>query len=323
MSAPTPLTRRTAGRLLALAVSAGLLTACTASTAAPPPSGLSGEVATGGSSTLGPLTQSIAERFAVYNPTVKVAVDITSTGDGFAALCAGTLDVANASREIHPDELARCAAAGIPVTKIQVANDAISLVVNMDNGWATCLSVAELKQIWEPRAKGSVGSWRDVRGDFPATPLALYGPDATSGTLDSFTLAVTGAEKSIRDDYTASKDDHVTLSGVRDNRGGLGFLGHSYVADNLDIVKAIAVDSGKGCVTPSAQTVQDGSYTPLSRPLFLYVNNKRVGEKAQLRSFLEYYVQWARNVSADTNFVPVTESQRTEAKKQLEAAERG
>lgn len=314
---------RIARPILALAASSALLAGCTASVAAPPPSGLSGEVRTGGSSTLGPLTQSIAERFAVYNPSVKVTVDITSTGDGFTALCSGALDIANASREINADELAACKAAGIEVTKIQAANDAISLVVNPDATWVRCLTVDELRKIWAPGDKGTVKSWSDVRGNFPATPLALFGPDSTSGTLDSFTLAVNGKEKAIRDDYTASKDDHVTLNGVRDNKGGLGFLGHSYVVENLDIVKGIAIDSGKGCIEPTTQTVQDGSYTPLSRPLFIYVNNGKLAENAGLKAFLEYYVQWARNVAADANFVPVTESQRAAAAAQLAAAEKG
>lgn len=285
----------------------------------PQPAGVpvSGEVTTAGSSTVGPLTKAIASRYKAYQPGVEVSVGVTSTGEGFGAFCSGTLDIANASRRIEPDEKAACERVGIGYTEVLVANDAISVVVNPANTWAKCLTMAELKKLWEPAAAGSVRTWKDVRESFPAEPLGLFGPDSTSGTLDVFTLAVTGAEKAIRSDYRGSLDDTATVSGVRDAKGGVGFLGYSYVLEAEDVVRAVSIDSGRGCVAPTPPTVEDGSYGALARPLFIYVSNGAAKDKPQVRSFVEYYVQWARNVAEDSNFVPVTEAQREQARTQL------
>lgn len=277
-------------------------------------------ITSAGSSTLGPLTQAIVDRYRVTTPQTQVTVDITSTGDGLKALCAGSLDFANASRRITDEERKACEAQGITYTEILAANDAISLVVSKGNGWAKCLTTAELKKMWEPAAEGTVTTWQQVRDGWPAEALKLYGPDSTSGTLDTFTTQITGKDKAIRSDYTPSKDDHVTLQGVRKNKGGVGFLGLSYVMDNTDLVRPVAVDNGQGCIQPTAATVRDGSYAPLSRPLYVYVNNASM-TKPEMKSFMRYYVQWARNIAVDTNFVPMTESQLTTAKAELAKAE--
>lgn len=286
------------------------------------PAAVSGIVVSGGSSTLGPLTKSIAERYAAYTPGVKVDVAITSTGEGFQGLCSGKLDVANASRPIEPPERQACEKAGIKFTEILAANDAISVIVNKDNGWARCMTLENLKTMWSKDSTNTVTTWRQVNQRYPEEKLALYGPDTTSGTLDVFTQQINDREKSIRTDYTGSEDDNVTVRGVQEAKGGVGFLGYSYVKDNEDIIKSVAIDGGKGCVEPNPTSVRDGSYTPLSRPLYAYVNNASIKDKPQVKAFMEYYVQWARNVAEDSNFVPVTESQRQNAKRQLEAAER-
>lgn len=299
-----------------------LLSACSQGAApASAPTSMSGDVTTGGSSTLSPLTSDIGDRFMAVQPGVKVTTQSTSTGEGFKAFCAGRLDVANASRPIEQAEMDACGASGVKYTEILAANDAISIIVNKNNKWATCLTTAELKKLWEPAAAGNVSTWNQVRDTFPAEKLALFGPDSTSGTLDLFTTKITGPEKALRSDYTGSLDDHETIKGVNANPGGVGFLGLSYVVDNPDLVKPVAVDNGAGCVPPSSDTVRDGSYAPLSRPLYVYVNNAAVKDKPQVRAFMEYYVQWARNVAIDSNFVPVTESQRAAAKKSLAEAE--
>ena len=289
---------------------------------AAPASGLTGPVVTAGSSTVGPLTKSIGDRFHAYQPAVDVQVKITSTGEGLKEFCAGTLDIANASRPIEPAEREACAGKGIEPHQILVANDGISVVVPAADAAVSCLTTAELKRLWEPTATGAVSTWKQVRASLPDTKLALYGPDKSSGTLDFFTEKITGAQKSIRSDYSGSEDDMDTVRGVRDHAGGVGFLGHSYVVENPDAIKAVAVDNGKGCVSPSTATVLDGSYAPLSRPLFIYVNTARLKERPQVKAFAEYYVQWARNVAADSDFVPVTDAQREQSKQQLADAEK-
>ncbi len=281
----------------------------------------SGPVTTGGSSTVGPLTKNIGERFTAVNPGVSVSTDITSTGAGFKALCEGKLDIANASRAIEPGERQACERAGVKFTEILAANDGITVVVNPENSWAKCLTTDQLKKLWSPQSQGAVTTWKQADAGWPEEKLALFGPDLTSGTLDYFTEKITGTEKSIRSDYTGSTDDHKTLEGVHGAKGGLGFLGLSYALDNEDLVKRVAVDGGKGCVEATPSTVRDGSYAPLSRPLYIYVNNAQVGAKPQVKKFLEYYVQWARNIAEDNNFVPVTESQRDDARRALAEAE--
>lgn len=323
-------THRT-GRTSAFAVVGGLaamaLAACGgsagggATTGASTSGGLSGSVTTAGSSTVGPLTKNIGERFTAVNPGVSVSTDITSTGEGFKALCEGKLDVANASRKIEADEQQACQKAGVKYTEILAANDGITVVVNPENSWAKCLTTDQLKKLWSPQSQGTVTTWKQADGAWPEEKLALYGPDLESGTLDYFTQKIIGTEKSIRSDYTGSTDDHKTLEGVHGAKGGLGFLGLSYALDNEDLVKRVAVDGGKGCVEATPSTVRDGSYAPLSRPLYIYVNNAQVSAKPQVKKFLEYYVQWARNIAEDNNFVPVTESQRDDARRALAEAE--
>lgn len=307
---------------LVLLVAAGTaLSACGGAQEAPPAatpsSPVSGRIVIAGSSTVGPLTNNIADRFTAANPDTHITTDITSTGEGFRALCTGSLDVSNASRAIEPAEVQACERAGIKYTQILAANDGITVVVNPANTWARCLSVEALRKMWSPQSQGTVTTWKQVDPSYPDEPLALYGPDMTSGTLDYFTEKINGTEKEIRSDYSGSTDDHKTLEGVHAHEGGVGFLGLSYALDDEDMATRVDVDGGKGCVEATPTTVRDGTYAPLSRPLYIYVNNASFESKPQVKRFIEYYVQWARNVAEDNNFVPVTETQRDDAKRAL------
>ena len=221
-----------------------------------------------GSSTVGPFTTRAAENFKGQNPDVEVTVGISGTGGGFERFCADETDLSNASRPIEADEQALCVDAGVEYVELPVANDALTIVVNAQNDWATCLTLEQLKAIWEPGS--TVDNWQDLDPSFPDEPLRLYGPGTDSGTFDYFTDVIVGDEGASRTDYQASEDDNVIIEGVKGDTGALGYFGFSYYEQNQDTVKAVAVDNGSGCVTPSVKTAQDGTYAPLSRPLFVY-----------------------------------------------------
>ncbi|HEU4943368.1 MAG TPA: PstS family phosphate ABC transporter substrate-binding protein, partial [Gaiellaceae bacterium] len=223
---------------------------------------LGGQLRADGSSTVAPLMSLAAERFRKQEPGVRVTVGTSGTGGGFERFCRGETDLSDASRPIEDDERKLCEKNGVTFFELQVANDGISVVVNPKNDWATCLTVEQLKAIWEPRSK--VKSWQDVDPEFPDEKLSLYGAGTDSGTFDYFTEAIVGEEGASRSDYTPSEDDNVTVRGVSGEKGALGYFGLSYLLENPDRVKGVAVDGGVGCVEPSAETVQDGTYRPLS-----------------------------------------------------------
>lgn len=266
---------------------------------------LSGTVVTDGSSTVTPLTDAAADLFAAVEPDVDVVVTVTGTSAGFRAFCDGETDIANASRSISDDEIAACADAGVEFTEIVIANDGLSVIINPDNDWATELTTEQLATIWAPQSEGEVMSWNQVDPAFPDEPLVLFGAGSDSGTLDYFTGAINGEEGAIRADYRSSEDDTLTLDGVAKERGGLGFLGLSYVETNPDAVVAASIDG----VAPSADTVQDGSYTPLSRPLFIYVSHTSYADKPQVTAFVDFYVENAVAVADRALVVPLTNEQ--------------
>ena len=266
---------------------------------------LSGTVVTDGSSTVAPLTDSAADLFAAVEPDVDVIVTVTGTSAGFQAFCDGETDISNASRQISDDEIAACADAGVEFTEIVIANDGVSVIINPDNDWATELTTEQLATMWSPESAGEVMSWSQVDPAFPDEPLVLFGPGSDSGTLDYFTGAINGEEGAIRADYRSSEDDTFTLDGVAKERGGVGFLGLSYVETNPDAVVAASIDG----VAPSADTVQDGSYTPLSRPLFTYVSNASYADKPEVTAFVDFYVEKAVAVADRALVVPLTNEQ--------------
>ncbi len=270
-----------------------------------------------GSSTVGPFTTRAAENFKEQNPDVEVTVGIAGTGGGFDRFCVDETDLSNASRPIDKDEAQKCADAGIEYVELPVANDALTVVVNSENDWATCLTVEQLKTIWEPGSK--VDNWQDVDPSFPDERLRLYGPGTDSGTFDYFTDVIVGEEGESRTDFQASEDDNVIIEGVTGDTGALGYFGFSYYEQNQDTVNAVEVDSGSGCVAPSVATAQDGTYTPLSRPLFVYAKTSSL-ERAEVAQFLGYMIDNGAEIAEQADFVPSTPAQLAAAKAKLDAA---
>lgn len=291
-----------------------LLTACAGEPQADS-QGLDGTILVDGSSTVAPLTGAARHLFVGIEPDVDIKNTSTGTTAGFRSLCSGTTDISNASRPISDDEISSCADAGVDFTEIVVANDGLSVIVNTENDWATDLTVEQLASIWAPEAEAEVTNWNQVDPAFPDQPLALFGPGSDSGTLDFFTAAITGEEGAIRADYTASEDDDNTVAGVRKNIGAIGFLGLSYVEENEDDIVALSVDG----VSPSIETVQDGSYAPLSRPLFIYVNNASFADKPQVKAFVHFYVENALDIAERALFVPLTDEQVLLAQDELDS----
>jgi phosphate transport system substrate-binding protein len=281
-------------------------------------SDLSGRIQVDGSSTVGPLVTAAAERFQQENSGVQVTVGISGTGGGFERFCAGETDISNASRQIDEEEAQACESEGIEYTEIRVATDALTVVANKENDWATCLTVDQLKQIWQPSSK--VDNWNQVDPAFPDQELKLFGPGTDSGTFDYFTDEINGEEGASRSDYQASEDDNVIVQGIQGETGGLGYFGFSYFEENQDTLKALEVDGGSGCVAPSVETAQDNSYTPLSRPLFVYVKNDAL-QRPEVKAFVEYLLDNATEIAETAQFVPLTEEQLTEARNALAQAE--
>jgi phosphate transport system substrate-binding protein len=278
---------------------------------------LGGRVRADGSSTVAPLVTLAAERFREDEPGVKVTVGVSGTGGGFERFCRGEIDLSNASRPIKDEEKALCAKRRIQFRELHVANDGLSVVVNPDNDWAECLTVDQLKKIWEPGSK--VESWRDVDRGFPDEDLKLFGPGTDSGTFDYFTDAIVGEEGESRSDYSATEDDNVIVNGVSGSEGALGYLGLSYVEQNEGKLTPLPIDGGDGCVEPSIETVQDGSYKPLSRPLFVYARVDAL-ERLEVAAFLAFLLDEQESLARGALFVPLTEDQVNRSRTVLEGA---
>ena len=289
----------------------------TTTTAAGGGSDLSGRIEVDGSSTVGPYTTAAAERFQQENSGVQVTVGVSGTGGGFERFCRGETDLSNASRAIDEDEVAACEGKGIEYVEFQVANDALTLVVNKDNDWATCLTVPQLAKIWGPGSK--VNNWNQVDPAFPDQKLTLFGAGTDSGTFDYFTAEINGEEGASRTDYNASEDDNTTVTGVSGEKGGLGYFGFSYFEENQDTLKALEIDGGDGCVAPSVETAQNGTYKPLSRPLYIYVKKEALA-RPEVEAFMQYILDNEAAIAEASQFVPLTDEQLTKAKSDFEAA---
>lgn len=260
-----------------------------------------------GSSTVYPITKAAADKFeAAKKNTVKVAVDISGSGGGFKKFCGGEIDVANASRPILKNEMADCKKSRVQYIEIPVAFDALTVAVNPENNWSATMTVAELKKIWEPAAQGKITKWNQINPAWPDEAFQLYGADADSGTFDYFTKAIVGKAKSSRSDFTESGNDNALVEGVASNKNGLGFFGFAYYIENENKVKAVAIDNGRGGggIPPSVETVENGSYQPLSRPIFIYVNAKAV-EKPEVKEFVEFYLKNALLLVKEVKFFPL------------------
>ena len=270
-----------------------------------------------GSSTVGPFVTKAAEDFQAANEGARVTVGISGTGGGFERFCRGETDLSNASRPIKDEERQICEQNGVQYTEFSVATDALTNVVSSSNDWATCLTVEELKKIWEPGSK--VKSWRQVRSEFPDEPLKLFGPGTDSGTFDYFTDVINGEEGASRQDYSASEDDNVIVQGVSGEKGGLGYFGFSYFEENQGRLKALEVDNGDGCVAPSVKAAQDGTYAPLARPLFVYVNNEALGRDT-VQAFVRYMLDNEVEIAEASQYVPLNEEQLAEQRAKLDEA---
>jgi len=259
-----------------------------------------------GSSTVYPITEAVAEDFQKQKK-IKVTVGISGTGGGFKKFCRGETDISNASRPILQKEIDVCKEAGIQFIELPIAYDALTVVVSPKNDWVKSLTVAELNKMWAPGAQGSVKSWKQINAAYPDKPLKLFGPGADSGTFDYFTEAIVGKAKSSRGDYTASEDDNVLVNGVAGDAGGLGYFGYAYYEENQDKLRAVPiVATGKTTgVLPSPETVKDGTYQPLARPIFIYVNATAAAFKPEVKAFVDYYLANAPTLVKEVKYVPL------------------
>jgi phosphate transport system substrate-binding protein len=275
---------------------------------------LRGTIKIDGSSTVAPLSTVASELFKEEQARVQVPVGTSGTGGGFEKFCAGETDIADASRPIKDEEKQACQSKGIQFSEFAVANDALTVVVHKDNTWAQCLTVDQLKKMWEPNSK--VNNWRQVDPEFPDEPLKLFGPGTDSGTFDYFTDEINGAEGASRKDYSPSEDDNVIVQGVAGSKGGLGYFGFSYFEENASKLKAVQIDGGGGCVTPSVQAAQAGTYKPLSRPLFIYPSANSL-KRPEVLSFVEFYVSKHADIAKRAKFVPLNPEQDAKLKQAL------
>jgi phosphate transport system substrate-binding protein len=264
-----------------------------------------------GSSTVFPITEAVAEEFQkAKKGKIKVTVGISGTGGGFKKFCRGETDISDASRPILKEEMETCKKAGIQYIELPIAYDALTVMVNPKNDWITSMTVADLKKIWEPSAQGKVTHWNQVRPSWPNAPLKLFGPGADSGTFDYFTEAIVGKAKASRGDFTASEDDNVLVQGIANDKNALGYFGFAYYIENQKKLKAVAIDGGNGPVLPSPKTVEDGTYQPLSRPIFIYIS-KKAAEKPAVKDFVEFYIQNAANLVKQVKYVALPASAYT------------
>ena len=281
--------------------------------------GAAGEVLVDGSSTVQPLTAAAGELFRQENPDVNVSVGTSGTGGGFEVFCQGTTDISNASRPIKDEEAALCEEAGIEFTELTVATDALTVVVSAENDFVECLTVEELATLWGPDAEGTVTTWDQVNPEFPAETIELFGPGTDSGTFDYFTDVINGEEGASRTDFNASEDDNVIVQGVSGSPNAVGYFGYTYFEENADSLKAVAVDNGEGCVEPSAETAADGTYAPLARPLFIYVNNASFAEKTHVAEFVRYYAENDAEIAEAAQYIPLNDEAAAELLSAVEA----
>ena len=267
-----------------------------------------GNITIDGSSTVYPVTEAIAEEFRRVEPEVDITIGVSGTGGGFQKFGRGEIDIANASRTIKDEEIAIAENNNINFVELEVAYDGLAVVVNPENDWLDCITVEELRKIWEPAAQGTITRWNQINPEWPDEEIHLYGPGVASGTFDYFTEAIVGESGSSRGDYTASEDDNILVQGVAGDKYGLGFFGLAYFEENQDKLKLVAVDGGDGCVEPSMETVSNGTYSPLSRPLYVYVNSSSL-KNPRVADFMNFYLDEAPGLLKDVGYVPLTDEE--------------
>ncbi|MDQ4054322.1 MAG: PstS family phosphate ABC transporter substrate-binding protein [Actinomycetota bacterium] len=278
--------------------------------------GASGSVSVDGSSTVFPMSDAAAELLNEENPDIQVAVAESGTGGGFEKFCAGQTDISDASRPIEEDEVTACEQAGVEFTELQVATDALTVVVHKDLA-VDCLTTEQVIQLWEPGS--TITNWNQLDPTFPDQEIALFGPGTDSGTYDYMANDVIGSEEeATRDDYEASEDDNVLVQGVSGTEGATAYFGYTYYEENQDSLKAVSIDDGNGCVAPSAETAQAGEYTPLARPLFIYVNNAKYSDNEATKEYVDFYVENLAKIADVSKFIPLSDELYGETQSALE-----
>jgi phosphate transport system substrate-binding protein len=280
-------------------------------------SSASGSVAVDGSSTVYPMSVAAQELLSEENPDVQVTVGESGTGGGFEAFCAGETDISDASRPIEEDEIAACEENGIEFTELQVATDALTMVVHPDLA-VDCLTVDQIVDLWGPQATAT--NWNEIDPSFPDQEISLFGPGTDSGTYDYMAADVIGDEsEATRKDYEASEDDNVLVQGVSGTEGATGYFGFTYYEQNADTLKALEIDNGEGCVAPSAETAQAGDYTPLARPLFIYVSNASYADNEAVKAYVDFYIENLADIAEIGQFIPLSDDLYSETQSNLEA----
>ena len=299
---------------IALLLILGVTAACASDKADSEGIGAGSQVITvDGSSTVFPITEAVAEEFQRANRGTRVTVGLSGTGGGFQKFCRDEIDISNASRPIKPTEADACRKAGVEYLEIPVAYDGLAVVVHPANNWATSMSIAELKKLWEPAAQGKITRWNQIRSDWPDREVHLFGAGVDSGTFDYFTEAIVGKSGQSRGDYTSSEDDNMLVQGVSGDEFALGFFGYAYYETNKDKLRAVPIDdekdeNGKGPIEPSPDTIRTGSYRPLSRPVFIYASVKSLSRPA-VQQFMDYYVKNVPALAREVGYVPLTEAE--------------
>ena len=264
---------------------------------------LTGTIEIDGSSTVFPIAQAIAEEFIAIHPDMRIPVGVSGTGGGFKRFTSGETDISDASRPIKDEEAAAAKKNGISYTELTVAYDGISVIVNPDNDWVECLTVDQLNKMWNPGNPAK--NWNEIDPSFPDAKLSLYGPGTDSGTFDYFTDVINGDEGVSRADYVASEDDNVLVMGISGDKNSLGYFGYSYYIENKDKLKIVKIDGGVGCVEPTMDTIADGSYSPLSRPVFIYLNNDEYNSNPELQAFIKFYLTEGSQYVSEVGYVPI------------------
>ncbi|MEM1251440.1 MAG: PstS family phosphate ABC transporter substrate-binding protein [Cyanobacteria bacterium P01_H01_bin.21] len=288
-------------------------------------SGVSGDVLIDGSSTVFPIAEAMSEEFSNANPDASVTVGVSGSGGGFQKFCAGETDISNASRPIKEEEIALCEEAGIEFVEVPVAFDGLTVVTNTENDWAQCLTIEQLNTMWSPDSEGQIDNWNQVDPSFPDQALGLYGPGTDSGTFDYFTEEVNGEEGASRGDYTASEDDNVIVQGVTGDSGALGYFGYAYFEENSGSLKAVEIENEAGeCVAPSRETIADGSYNPMARPLFFYVKKESYDTKEQVKAYVDFMVAPENGaLVADAGYVTLPDDILAASKARVDEAKLG
>jgi phosphate transport system substrate-binding protein len=269
---------------------------------------LSGEIKIDGSSTVYPITEAVTEEFIQEYPRVRITVGVSGTGGGFDKFCRGEIEISNASRSIKPSEVQQCNQQNIEYVELSVAYDGMAVLVHPDNDWVDHLTVEELKKIWRPEAQDEVTRWNQIRPEWPDEEIHLFGPGVASGTYDYFTEAVVGESGKSRGDFTASEDDNVLVQGISTDKYSLGFFGFAYYEENQNKLKLVPIDNGNGPVTPSIQTVKEGTYAPLSRPIFIYVK-KEATKAPEVNKYVTFYLQNAPELTKQVGYIPMTDEE--------------